>query len=141
MMDVLFDDVLFLDANVLVSASWLPVTRTQRFWALENVELVTSKYAIAETERSLPNADQLDRFHYFVARLRIIEDGTYEHILLPDWVSIREKDIPIIQAAIAAQATHLITGDKHDFGDYFGQTIEGVEIILPADYLRRHAQD
>ena len=151
MMDVLFDDVLFLDANVLVSASWLPanvlvsaswlpVTRMRQFWALENVELVTSKYAIAETERSLPNVDQLDRFHYFVARLRIIEDGTYEHIHIPDWVSIREKDIPIIQAAIAAQATYLVTGDARDFGDYFGQTIAGVEIILPADYLQRHAQ-
>ena len=135
------DDVLFMDANVLVSASWLPITRMQRFWALENVELVTSEYAITETERSLPNKEQLDRFHHFAARLRIIEDGTYEHIHLPDWVSIREKDVPIMQAAIAAQTTHLVTGDKHDFGDYFGQTIEGVEIIQPAEYLRRHSQD
>ena len=134
------DDVLFLDANVLVSAAWKDNTRMQQFWSLEDVELVTSEYAIAETERSLPNQEQLDRFHYSAARLRIIEDGTYEHVPLPAWVSIREKDIPIIQAAIATQATHLTTGDRHDFGDYFGQTIEGVEIIQPADYLRRHSQ-
>ena len=133
------NDVLFMDANVLVSASWLPITRMQRFWALENVELVTSEYAIAETERSLPNEDQIDRFHYFAVRIRIIEDGTYGHIHLPDWVSIRQKDVPIMQAAIAAQATHLVTGDKHDFGGYFGQTIEGVEIIQPAEYLRRRS--
>ena len=134
------DDVLFLDANALVSAAWKDNTRMQQFWSLEDVELVTSEYAIAETERSLPNQEQLDRFHYFVARLRIIGDGTYEHIPLPAWVSIREKDIPIIQAAIAARATHLITGDKRDFGDYFGRTIAGVEIIQPAEYLRRRSQ-
>ena len=131
-------DELFLDANVLVSAAWKANTRMQQFWSLENVELITSEYAIAETERSLPAQEQLDRFHYFAARLRIIEDGTYEHIRLPDGVSIRQKDVPIVQAAIAAQATHLITGDRHDFGDYFGQTIEGVEIIQPAEYLKRN---
>lgn len=136
----MIDDVLFMDNNILVSASWRPTTRMQRFWTLEDVELVTSEYAIAETERSLPNKEQLERFHYFAAHLRIIEDRTYEHILLPDWVSIRQKDIPIVQAAIAAQATHLITGDRHDFGDYFGQTIAGVEVIQPAEYLRRHSQ-
>lgn len=134
------DDVLFLDANVLVSAAWKDNTRMQQFWALENVVLITSEYAIGETERSLINQEQLDRFRYFATRLLIIEDGTYEHMPLPAWVSIREKDIPIIQAAIAAQATHLITGDARDFGDYFGQTIAGVEIIQPAEYLRRHSQ-
>ena len=133
------DDVLFLDANVLVSAAWKDNTRMQQFWALENVVLTTSEYAIGETERSLLNQEQLDRFRYFATRLRIIEDGTYEHMPLPAWVSIRGKDIPIIQAAIAAQATHLITGDARDFGDYFGRTIAGVEIIQPAKYLRRHS--
>ena len=136
------DDVLFLDANVLVSAAWKDNTRMQRFWSLEDVELITSQYAIAETERSLPTQEQMDRFHSFATRLRIIEDGTYEHIRLPNiMVSLRQKDVPVMQAAIAAQATHLITGDARDFGDYFGQTISGVEIIQPAEYLRRHSQD
>lgn len=133
-------DGLFLDANVLVSAAWKANSRMQRFWILENIELLTSGYAIRETRRSLRNREQIDRFHSLTTCLRIIEDGTYEHIRLPNWLSIREKDIPIIQAAIAAQATHLITGDVRDFGDYFGQTIAGVEIIRPTEYLRRHTQ-
>ena len=131
-------DVLFLDANVLVSAAWGPNTRMQQFWALENVVLVTSAYAVTETERRLRRAEQIQRYRRFSESLRVIREWT--HIRIPDWVSIREKDIPIIQAAIAAQATYLVTGDARDFGDYFGQTIAGVEIILPADYLQRHAQ-
>ena len=131
-------DTLFLDANVLVSAAWGPNTRMQQFWTLENVRLVTSTYAVTETERRLKHEEQIQRFRRFSASLSVVR--VWAHIHLPDWVSIREKDVPIVQAAIAAQATHLVTGDARDFGDYFGQVIEGVEVIQPAEYLRRHSQ-
>ena len=131
-------DVLFLDANVLVSAAWGPNTRMQQFWALENVQLVTSTYAVMETERRLRSEEQIQRFRRFSASLIVIR--VWAHIRLPDWVFIREKDVPIMQAAIAAQATHLVTGDARDFGDYFGQTITGVEVIRPADYLGLYSQ-
>ena len=131
-------DVLFLDANVLVSAAWGPNTRMQQFWALENVRLVTSTYAVAETERRLRREEQIQRFRRLSANLSVI--SVWAHIHLPDWVSIREKDVPIMQAAIAAQATHLITGDARDFGNYFGRVIEDVEVIRPADYLELHSQ-
>lgn len=39
-------------------------------------------------------------------------------------------------AAIEVGATHLITGDFRDFGKYYGQKIEGVVILPPADYLK-----
>jgi len=34
-------------------------------------------------------------------------------------VDIPEKDVPIVRAALAAEASHLITGDRRDFGRYF----------------------
>jgi hypothetical protein len=55
---------------------------------------------------------------------------------LPDGVLLPEKDIPIMLAAIEAQATHLVTGDLRHFGSYFGKRIEGILIIPPGEYLR-----
>ena len=46
-----------------------------------------------------------------------------------------KKDRPILLAAIQAQATHLLTGDKRHFGSLYGQSISGVLILRPADYL------
>jgi len=37
--------------------------------------------------------------------------------------------------AIAARATHLLTGDAQHFGAYYGKTIKGVRILSPADYF------
>ena len=65
----------------------------------------------------------MERLELLLIGVEIIED--WEHISLPDsMASLRQKDIPIVQAAIAARATHLITGDKRDFGDYFGQVLD-----------------
>ncbi|HUL34808.1 MAG TPA: hypothetical protein VL128_13055 [Candidatus Eisenbacteria bacterium] len=48
-----------------------------------------------------------------------------------------EKDRPILAAAIAARAMHLITGDGRHFGAYFGKRVSGVVVMTPAEYLRR----
>jgi predicted nucleic acid-binding protein len=46
------------------------------------------------------------------------------------------KDRPILIAAIASKATHLITGDYTHFKTLFGKTIQGVLILPPAAYLK-----
>jgi hypothetical protein len=51
-------------------------------------------------------------------------------------LALPRKDVPI--AAIEAQATHLITGDIHRFGPYFGKRMEGILVLSPADYLKKH---
>jgi hypothetical protein len=38
--------------------------------------------------------------------------------------------------AVQAKATHLITGDRQDFGRYFGKRILGVLVLTPSAYLR-----
>jgi hypothetical protein len=55
---------------------------------------------------------------------------------VPDGVSLPDKDAPILLAAFKVRATHLITGDVHHFGRYFGRKIEGLLIVSPADDLK-----
>ena len=54
---------------------------------------------------------------------------------LPAGVELPEKDVPILQAAIAADTSHLITGDRRDFGRYFGEELGGVTVVTPRQYL------
>lgn len=51
-------------------------------------------------------------------------------------VSLPEKDMPILLAAVGARATHLITGDLTHFGPYYGRRLMGVLILSPAAYLQ-----
>ena len=51
-------------------------------------------------------------------------------------VSLPQKDWPIFSAALAACATHLITGDVRHFGPYFGKAVHGILIMTPARYLK-----
>jgi len=55
---------------------------------------------------------------------------------MPGGVALAEKDKPILRSAIAAGATHLLTGDLRDFGKYFGKRIGAVLVQTPGDYLR-----
>ena len=55
---------------------------------------------------------------------------------LPRSLTLPEKDIPILLAAIEARSTHLITGDLRHFGRYFGKALAGILVLSPADYLR-----
>jgi uncharacterized protein len=56
---------------------------------------------------------------------------------LPQDLTLPDKDVPILLAAVAAKATHLITGDVRHFGRYFGKSIEGMLVSLPGDHLRK----
>ena len=131
-------DRIFLDANVLFSASYREDAPLQQLWRLADVELVTSTYAIQETLANIHRDEQLERLERLLTEVRVV--SAWDHISLPNDIVLPEKDIPIMQAAIAAGATHLITGDKRDFGKHFGQTIAGVEVLRPATYLRRETR-
>jgi hypothetical protein len=56
---------------------------------------------------------------------------------LPETVRLPEKDRPVLLAAVAGGATHLITGDVTHFGPLLGQKVEGVLIQRPAGVARR----
>lgn len=123
----------FLDANVLFSAAYREAAGLQRLWTLPGAELFTSAYASEEARRNLLSANQRARLEGLLARTRIVPESDAP---LPSGVRLPGDDLPILKAAIAAGATHLVTGDVKDFGRYLGQRIAGVLIVTPADFIR-----
>ena len=119
----------FLDANILFSAA----QEHSRMRALLDVllahgECVTNAYAEEEARRNLelkwpenlPNLSALIRKCEFVPGLAV-----------ETTVELKPKDRPILGGAIAGRATHLLTGDKTDFGHLFGKSVEGVKVVSP----------
>lgn len=95
---------------------------------------MTSAYALDEARRNLGGDEKKARLDELAQSVTVTEES-YNHEL-PFHINLPQKDRPIMIAAIKAKATHLITGDFRDFGRYYGQTIEGVLILTPADYLK-----
>lgn len=127
-------DRLFLDANVLFSAAYRPAAGFTRLWRLSHVKLLTSAYAAAEARVNLSEQEQQQRLAELLEKVQIVSGISP----LPQGASLPEKDRPILQAAVHARATHLLTGDKQHFGQYFGRRFGGVLILPPAEYFRRH---
>jgi predicted nucleic acid-binding protein len=130
-------DRLFLDANILFSAAYNEGADCASLWTLPDVELLSSGYALEEARRNL--AEQRDpeprlaRLAALVPRVRLV--GEPDLAALPAGVTLREKDVPILTAAIAAGATHLITLDRRDFGPYMKKSIAGVMVLHPRSYI------
>ena len=127
-------DRLFLDANVLFSAAWREDSGLLRLWKLPGAELVSSAYAVEEARRNLGETEARARLETLLGDMTIVAEGSVAE--LPANVTLAPKDRPILAAAIHANATHLITGDRKDFGKLFGRRIRGVLILRPADYHR-----
>jgi len=128
-------DRLFLDANVLFSAAYRSDTGLLELWKLREVVLCSSRYALEEARINLNNEVQRTRLVRLAGKVRLFDAGERE---LPHGVALPEKDVPILLAAIEANATHLLTGDIRHFGSLFGKSVEGLLVLPPGDYLRRH---
>jgi len=127
-------NVLFLDANILFSAAYRENAGLLVFWKLKNIKLISSYYAFEEARRNLSETEQHLRLKKLCSKVElIVHEQSFPQ--LPQSISLRDKDRPILQAAIAGNATHLITGDIKDFGPYFEKTIRGVTILSPRQYL------
>jgi predicted nucleic acid-binding protein len=126
-------DRIFLDANVLFSAAYREDSGLKRLWELSNVEMITSHYALEEARRNLQTEDRLARLNRLIGAVEVISEPREQG--LPSGVELAEKDRPILAAALAAGASHLITGDRRDFGRYFGKYIGKTVIMRPRDYL------
>lgn len=126
-------DRIFLDANVLFSAAYRSDAHLARLWQLESVGLMTSAYAAEEARLNLTQEDQRTRLAELLGQVRMIADVAP----LPAGVELPEKDRPILQAALHARATHLLTGDKEHFGPLFGRRPGGVLVLPPTEYFER----
>ena len=99
---------LFLDANVLFSAAYRSDTGLLKLWKLREVVLCSSRYALEEARINLNNEVQRARLVRLAGKVQLFDAGKHE---LPEGVSLPEKDVPILLAAIEARATHLLSGD------------------------------
>lgn len=107
---------------------------------LSEARLLTSPYAVEEARRNLREDRQRGDLEALLTPVSIVEvsvDPELHPILKK--VDLPEKDMPILLAAVAAGATHLITGDFTHFGPYYGQRIAGVLVLPPARYLNEFA--
>lgn len=108
-----------------------------RLWQLDDVDLLSSDYAVEEARRNLAleRAPALARLKRLTAALTIVNSP--QILKLPLNVRLDSKDRPILLAAICAKADYLLTGDGRHFGHLYGKRIEGVMVLRPAQYFER----
>jgi uncharacterized protein len=131
---------IFLDANILFSASYKADHRFLDFWRLLDVVPLVSMYVADETRMNCIDARHLARLEGLLQRTHFVSDPL--HARLPAGINLPAKDQPVLAAAITSNATHLITGDKNHFGRWMRIPIltgSGVlTIIEPAPFLDAH---
>ncbi len=133
----------FLDANVLWSAAFKEFSTLRRLWALPGIALMTSEYAAEEARRNLEGPgicdssgrELRDKLELLLGQITMVSTP----YPLPDdlRVDLPAKDIPILAAALSADADYLITGDKRHFGAYFGRKVHKLTVLRPVEYLDR----
>ncbi len=128
-------DLVFLDANILFSAAYRSDAGLKRLWKLPGARLITSAYAAEEARRNLGYPERREDLEGLLDSVEVVTTALLAEQLLYSTVKLPEKDQLILLAAIGAGATHLLTGDFRHFGPYYGERIQGVLILPPADYL------
>ena len=127
-------DRVFLDANVLFSAAYRSDAGLVVLWHRAGAALLTSAYAVDEARRNLSGDDQRRRLEALVRTCELVPSPVAA--LLPEGLVLPPDDQVIFLAAMAARATHLLTGDRTHFGRYYARAIAGVLILPPSVYLR-----
>lgn len=127
-------DRVFLDANVLFSAAYREGAGLLRLWRLPDTRLLTSAYSAEEARRNLDASGARSRLEGLLDKVELVPESAEP---LPRAVRLPEQDVPILRSALAANATHLLTGDVGDFGPLLGTRVSGVLVQRPGDYLRQ----
>lgn len=113
---------LFLDANILFTALHNPTGKAALIIELGiqgHWELFSHAYALEEARRNLER-----QLPHALEGLGLLHDSVHlvqHRVDLGFLEGLAEKDQPIFQAALACQATHLLTGDFKDFGSFMNQ--------------------
>ena len=90
------------------------------------------------TEANLGAPAQRERLAKLLKRVTVYAHSSNPPAL-PRSIVLPGKDVPILQAAITAGATVLLTGDVTHFGRYYGKTFGGVRILRPAVFIREQS--
>lgn len=126
-------DRVFLDANILFSAAYGSVG-LRTLWALPRAgrcTLLASSHVLEEARRNL-SPQHLLTLRKLERDLKVVSAPAQD---LPCPIELPEGDREAFLAALAAGASHFLTGDVRHFGRYFGVTVAGVLIQPARDYL------
>lgn len=119
----------FLDANILFSGS---VSGSKIAKLIEIIkkhgECITNSYAVEEASKNI----EFKNYGSIQELESLLKDIVISNELILDIpIELKAKDIPILGGAIAQKCTHLLTGDKKDFGFLFGKRVENVLVVSP----------
>lgn len=133
---------IFLDANVLFSAAYRedsPAALLIELATAKSVSLVSSRYAIDEAFRNLraKSPESLARHGDQMTSIEGIGEPPPRLTRLAEQAGLPAKDAPILAAAWATRATHLVTGDRRHFADLYGSETHGTRIITLREALER----
>lgn len=119
----------FFDANILFSGS-VSGSKIAKLIeiAKQRGECVTNTYAVEEARKNI----ERKKYGSIQGLESLLKNVSVKNELVLDVpVELKSKDIPILGGAIASQCTHLLTGDKKDFGFLFGLKVDNVLIVSP----------
>ena len=122
---------LFLDANILFTAAYSPEGLSALLFELRRrgiLRLLSSEHAAEEARVNLQlkQPDALGRLERLLKLLEVVHTPAKSPIAL----SVPEDDLSIFGAALAAGATHFITGDRKHFGRYFDRPAHTAGICI-----------
>ena len=116
----------YLDANILFSASLREEHKFLQFWRMRDLVPITSMYAIDETQRNCVSSVHAARLAHLLEQTHLV------------------SDIPgaFLPRGIVLPAHYVITGDKHHFGKWMNTPIQthlGMLLIQePSPFLAEH---
>ena len=130
--------VLFVDTSVILAASGSPSGASFFLFqqlAEKNWSLITSPWCTQETLNNIEKlgASSVVRWRDEIEPLlKIVPNALTLDKLL---VFPKTKDRPVVLSALAADASILLTLDRKDFQDAVGESVYGLKIKTPGQFL------
>lgn len=133
---------LFLDANVLFTAAHNVEGRAATLVGLGRrrlCKLITSPHALEEARRNLEIKfpEVIPRLDEIMRVVTLCAESSAEKTEWARTESLREKDAPILGAAVQSGADLLVTGDRTHLGHLYGKYPGGILAVTPAEGLQR----
>jgi uncharacterized protein len=131
---------LFLDANVIFTAAYSAQGLSRglfRLAAIGKCALCTSAFAHEEAVRNIHNKapEKLADLTVLMKQVDILPEPHPQWVIRVARLPLSGKDAPVLAAALQGKVDIFVTGDRRDFGHLFGQVLEGVKVLTPADAL------
>lgn len=125
----------FLDSSVFFTAVNSPTGGSAKLFTLKNIELQTSRFVLAETERNIRKKLEdyhLERFFFLVGKITIVDQKPNNKLIEKAKMVIVEKDAVILAEAKQARTDFLVTLDqKHFLNSHVVRFLKPKKVLTP----------